>query len=153
MLTLSRTHSGNQDFVSLVKLLDADLAVKDGEDHAFYSQYNKLDQIKYVIVAYTGTLAVGCGAIKQFTSDTVEIKRMFVLPEKRGQGIAQSVLQELELWAGELGFEKCILETGKRQPDAIALYKKSGYHQIANYGQYAGVEYSVCFGKKIQTHY
>jgi GNAT superfamily N-acetyltransferase len=59
------------------------------------------------------------------------------------------ILAELEKWAGELSCTKCILETGKRQPDAIGLYKKNGYKPVPNYGQYAGVENSVCFEKVI----
>ena len=74
---------------------------------------------------------------------------MFVLPERRGKGIAAKVLSELEIWAAELSFEKCILETGKKQPEAIQLYKKSGYVIIANYGQYDGIENSLCFEKKL----
>lgn len=91
--------------------------------------------------------AVGCGAFKEFNDETVEIKRMFVPDEQRGKGIASKVLKELEAWALELGYTTCILETGKRQPEAIALYKKNGYELIPNYGQYAGVENSVCFQK------
>jgi len=72
---------------------------------------------------------------------------MYTLPGSRGKGIASQVLAELERWAAELSYEKCLLETGKRQPEAIALYKKRGYRLIPNYGQYAGVENSVCFEK------
>jgi len=78
-----------------------------------------------------------------------EIKRMFVRPERRGRGIARSILSELETWAGELGFLECILETGLKQPEAIELYRKSGYETIPNYGQYEGVENSVCMRKSI----
>jgi GNAT superfamily N-acetyltransferase len=74
---------------------------------------------------------------------------MFVRPEYRGKGIAGSILKELETWAGELGFEKVILETGKAQPEAIGLYTKSGYAIIPNYGQYEQVENSVCMTKEV----
>ncbi len=103
--------------------------------------------IKHVVVCYADNLAVGCGAFKQFDKQTAEIKRMFVLPEQRGQGIGQKILQELEHWATEENYTQCILETGKRQHQAIALYTKSGYHTIPNFGQYAGVENSVCMRK------
>jgi GNAT superfamily N-acetyltransferase len=75
---------------------------------------------------------------------------MYVLPEYRGMGIAQSVLQELEKWAAELGYQYCVLETGMKQPEAIRLYEKSGYHQIPNYGQYENVATSVCFRKELR---
>ena len=150
MITIVRTTSDNQDFVRLVRLLDADLAIRDGEEHAFYAQFNKIDKLKHVVLAYENDIPVGCGAIKEYELKTVEVKRMYVLPESRNGGIATRVLSALEEWAGELSYAKCILETGKKQPEAIALYKKNGYTPIPNYGQYANVENSVCFEKKIQ---
>ena len=150
MLRMIRTNSGDQNFVELVKHLDADLAQRDGADHSFYAQFNKIDMIKHVIVAYQGDTPVGCGAIKEYSPDTMEIKRMYTLPETRGQGVASRVLSELEHWAHELGYKKCILETGKKQPEAIALYKKNDYQIIPNYGQYANVPDSVCFEKNLK---
>ena len=150
MISLIRTDSESQDFIELVRLLDADLAIRDGKDHAFYAQYNKIDKIKYAIIAYDEAKPVGCGAIKEFSPGTMEVKRMYTLPEERGKGIATKILSELENWARELFYEKCILETGKKQPEAIALYKRNEYKLIPNYGQYAGIENSVCFGKKIK---
>lgn len=147
MITLERTNSENRDFIELVKLLDKALAIVDGKDHAFYSQFNKIDNIRYVIVAYEDEKAVGCGAVKEFGQDTMEVKRMYVSPENRKKGIASEILNELEKWAHELSYGKCILETGKRQYEAIGLYKKSGYKLIPNYGQYANVENSLCFEK------
>jgi len=149
MVTLTRTDSTNPDFLALVRLLDTDLAIRDGADHSFYAQYNKVDMIKHAIVACENGKAVGCGAIKEIAPDAMEIKRMYTLPELRGRGIAVQVLNELEKWAAELGYKKCRLETGKMQPEAIALYTKCGYMVIPNYGQYAGIENSVCFEKII----
>jgi GNAT superfamily N-acetyltransferase len=149
MIRIVRTNSENTDFIELVKYLDADLAKRDGEEHSFYHQFNKIDKLKHVIVLYEHDRAIGCGAMKEILSDSMEIKRMYTVPEARGKGIASKVLQELEKWANELGYQKCILETGKKQPEAIALYKKSGYNLIPNYGQYAGIENSLCFEKVI----
>jgi GNAT superfamily N-acetyltransferase len=149
MLTLVRTNSNDQDFISLVALLDAELKISDGEDHSFFAQFNKVDSIKEVVVGYWNEKAIGCGAFKPFESKTVEIKRMFVAPSHRGHGIAKKILGELEKWAGEIGNEYAILETGQKQPDAIALYLKSGYKIIPNYAQYANVENSVCMKKEI----
>lgn len=149
-IRLKRTDSTDPDFVELVRHLDADLAERDGEDHSFYAQFNKIDNIKHAIVAYENDSPAGCGAIKEYSPDTMEVKRMYTSRENRGKGIASSVLSELERWAAELSYEKCILETGKRQPEAIALYKKRGYKVIPNYGQYADVEDSVCFEKKLR---
>lgn len=146
-IELLRTDSDNADFRELVKSLDADLAIRDGAEHLFYAQYNKIDAIKNVVVAYENGAAVGGGAFKEYESHTAEIKRMFVPPEQRGRGIAGRILAELEAWAKELNFTECVLETGKKQPEAIRLYRKSGYEIFANYGQYAGVENSVCMRK------
>jgi putative acetyltransferase len=150
MIKIIRTNFENQDFISLVKLLDAELAKRDGEDHPFYAQFNKIDDIKYTVVAYENGKPVSCGAIKEYNPNTMEIKRMYTLPEFRGKGIATKVLIELEKWVNELGYEKCILETGEKQPEAIALYKKNGYKLIPNFGQYAEVENSVCFEKEMK---
>jgi putative acetyltransferase len=149
MIRLIRTNSEDPLFVHLVRDLDTELAVVDGEDHTFYSQFNKIDKIRYVVVALDDEKPVGCGAIKEFAEDTMEVKRMYVRPEKRNKGLASQILKELENWAMELSYKKCILETGKRQPDAISLYKKNGYKLIPNYGQYTGVENSVCFQKDL----
>jgi len=149
MFTLKRTTSDNADFICLVQLLDAYLSVVDGDEHAFYAQYNKTDSLKHVVVCYAENKAVGCGAIREYTTDAVEIKRMFVLPESRGKGIAGAVLRELETWAAELHFTTAILETNKKQTDAIHLYYKSGYSLIPNYGQYENIEDSVCMQKVI----
>jgi len=142
-----RTDADHPDFCALVRLLDADLAVRDGEEHAFYAQYNHIVDIPNVVLAYDGESVAACGAFKKLDTYTVEIKRMYTLPGYRGKGIAQEVLSRLEFWAKEMGFSRCILETGKKQPEAIRLYGKSGYSVIENYGQYAGVENSVCFEK------
>ncbi len=146
---LKRTDSSDPEFVSLVRFLDAELAERDGSEHAYYAQFNKIDTIKYVVVAYANGQAVSCGAIKVFASDAMEVKRMFTLPEYRGRGIAAEVLSELEKWAAELGLKKCVLETGQKQPEAIRLYEKNGYSVIPNYGQYAGLDNSVCFEKTL----
>jgi len=146
-MKIQKTDSSNIDFKNLVAALDADLAERDGEDHAFYDQFNKIDSIKYALVFYHENTPVACGAIKEFRKDAMEVKRMYTLPDFRGRGIASKTLIALEDWARDLGFTKCILETGKRQPEAIALYKKNNYKVTDNYGQYIGVENSVCFEK------
>ncbi|WP_174545272.1 GNAT family N-acetyltransferase [Formosa haliotis] len=150
MIHIKRTTSENPDFIELVKQLDADLAVRDGEDHAFYAQFNGIATLNHVIVAYHDKQPVSCGAIKPFNTDTLEVKRMYTLPDYRGEGLASKVLAELELWGKTMHYNYCILETGMKQPEAIALYKKNGYQSIQNYGQYIGVENSVCFKKTLE---
>ena len=149
MLQLQRTDSNNPDFRELVKHLDAELAQWYGAEQSFYAQFNRVDTIKQVVVAYEGATAVSCGAIRLVSEGVMEVKRMYTLPEMRGKGIAGKLLAELERWATELGCRQCILETGKKQPEAIRLYEKSGYGPIPNYGQYVGKDYSVCFAKEL----
>lgn len=149
-IKILRTNSEDKDFIKLVKHLDDDLAERDGKDHSFYTQFNKIDRIKYAIVAYEDQNPIACGAIKEFDLDTMEVKRMYVSPESRGKGIAGKILAALENWTEELCYKKCILETGKRQPEAIQLYKNNGYNIIPNYGQYKDVENSICFEKQIK---
>jgi putative acetyltransferase len=149
MIKTVRTNSENIDFVELVARLDNLLAEMDGLDHDFYNQYNKIDKIKHVVVAYSDEIPVACGAIKEFDRKTMEVKRMFTVESHRGKGLAKQVLTELENWALELGYSKCILETGLRLPDAMRLYQRNGYHQIPNYGQYVEMENSICFEKKL----
>jgi GNAT superfamily N-acetyltransferase len=146
---IKRSDSTDPDFIELVKWLDADLAERDGSDHSFYAQFNKIHMIKHALIVYDNDVAVACGAIKEFSPGTMEVKRMYTIPAYRGKGMATRVLNELEKWAAGLGYDKCILETGKRQPEAIALYKKNGYKIIPNYGQYTGIENSVCFEKML----
>ena len=147
MISLKRTNSDNADFQTLVRELDRELAIRDGGEYAFYAQFNKIDAIKHAVVAYENGTAIGCGAVEAFDETSMEIKRMFVPLESRGKGIAFIVLGELENWASELGYEKCVLETGLKQPEAIRLYEKNRYVKIPNHGQYVGMGNSVCFEK------
>ena len=148
-MELLRTNSDNTDFRELVALLDADLAIRDGAEHSFYAQFNKIDKIRHVVVALEEGKAIGGGAVKEYEAGVAEIKRTFVREENRGRGIAGEILAELETWAKELGFSECILETGVKQPEAIRLYQKNGYEKMPSYGQYLNVENSVCMRKSI----
>lgn len=151
LINIIRTDSSHPHFIELVKQLDADLAFRDGDDHAFYAQFNQIGKIKYAVVAYHDAEPVGSGAIKQFSEDAMEVKRMYTIPSHRGKGVATSVIRELEQWILDLGFSKAVLETGQNQPEAIAMYNKLGYQRIPNYGQYIGIENSVCFEKLLKT--
>lgn len=149
MYIIKRTNSNNLDFQKLVVELDKDLAAKNGNTNVFFAQYNKIDKIQNVVVAYEADKAVGCGAMKEYENSVMEIKRMFVPVEIRGKGVAGQVLTELQIWAKELGYKKCILETGDKMIEAIGLYKKQNFKITPNYGQYATVEDSICFEKEV----
>ena len=110
MITINivRTDSADHGFIELVRLLDKELDSEYGEQMAFYRQFNKIDKIKHVVVAYSDGIAVGCGAIKEYDDESAEVKRMFVKSEYRGQQIAKTTLNQLEMWAKELGFSHTI---------------------------------------------
>lgn len=149
-IKIVRTNSSHPDFAPLVNKLDNYLAVLDGSEHDFYHQFNNIDVLNHVVIAYHEGVCVGCGAFKAYDPKSVEIKRMFTDPNTRGMGVASAILTELEEWAQELGYEKSVLETGIKMPDAMGLYVKLGYHQVPNYGQYAGKELSRCFEKELK---
>ena len=150
-MKLKRTSPDNSHFVELVELLNAELASRDGQDHAFYNQFNGLDALTHVVLMYDGEVPVGCGAMKPFGARALEIKRMYTRPDHRGRGVAGTLLKGLENWAVSDSYARCVLETGKRQPEAIALYEKYGYRRIPNFEPYVGVENSVCFEKVFDT--
>lgn len=147
MITLKRTTSDNEDFGKLVLELDAYLKILDGEDHAFYAQFNKTNLLKNALVCYENDVAVGIGAYKEFEPNVAEIKRMYTVPDYRGKGIAKAIVTELEVWAKAENYTSTILETGYLQLDAIGLYQKLGYEITENFGQYTGLSTSVCMKK------
>jgi putative acetyltransferase len=147
MIHCIRTDASHPDFKKLVVELDAELRIRDGDESDFYEQFNKSDSIKYAVLIYLNDVAVGCGALRPYTDDMIELKRMYIPLQYRSKGLATVVLKELEKWAYELEYYHLILETGIRQPEAIRLYNKNGYHSMPNYGQYTGVSSSVCFEK------
>jgi len=151
VIKLIKTTPDHKDFKFLVSKLDAYLAIQDGDDHAFYNQYNSTDTIKHVILCYDDNNVVGCGTFKPVSATTVEIKRMYTEPSARGKGIATKIVKALEVWATSLGYTTCILETGIKLKEAIALYKKNNYIITENYGQYKGVATSVCFKKNLKN--
>ena len=148
-MDIIRTDQNNVDFQLLVRSLNQELSIRDGKDHMFYSQFNGIENLKNVVVAYVNDVPVGCGAFKTFDKDIVEIKRMYTNPEGRQKGVASAVLRELETWMKDLKVPKCILETGKNLPEAVALYRKFKYQIIPNYEPYQNTENSICFEKKL----
>lgn len=148
MLSLVRTNSNNEDFQKLTRLFDEFLVDIDGDEKDFFAQFNQI-YLENVVVFYENGIALGCGAFKSIDPNVAELKRMFVLPEARRKGIASKIINELENWAKELQFTSCVLETSQKLEKATMLYKKFGYVEIPNYGQYKGVESSICFKKDL----
>lgn len=146
-MKLLRTNSDHPGFKYLTKLFDDYLVDIDGEQKDFFAHYNN-KYLENALVVYENDQAVGCGGFKEYDQNTVEIKRMFVHPEHRKKGIANLILNTIEDWAKEKGFQNFILETSPKLTSAISLYEKKGYKLIPNYGQYIGVENSICMKKE-----
>jgi putative acetyltransferase len=146
---IKRITESNEDFKQLVKELDKYLAITDQDEHDFYDQFNSIESLQNMIVAYRNEKPVGCGAFKEFNDSSTEIKRMYVVQSERGTGLAKQILSDLEKWSKSIGYQYCILETGKRQVEAVKFYKKAGYDIIPNYDQYIGMENSLCFKKEL----
>jgi putative acetyltransferase len=148
MIEIKRTNSDNLEFKKLVKLLNSDLAKRDGKTHSL-SQFNTITNLKYVVLALKKDKAIGCGAFSKYDLNSTEIKRMYVSPEVRGQRIGEKMLSELENWSRELGISKCILFTGSKQPEASKLYQRNGYCLIQNYGKLKDIPDCLCFAKDL----
>ena len=148
-IVLKRTNSTAPEFRTLVVALDADLRERYGSLMDTYDQHNVIEQLDTVVLVFLADVAVGCGCFKTFDADSVEIKRIFLAPEARGKGLSMKLLSELEHWAQELGFTYAVLETGSKQFEAIGLYEKAGYLEIANYGPYVGLAESICYKKTL----
>jgi len=148
-ITIKRTEANDPDFPYLAALLNYELHEKYGELQVVYDKFNQISNLDTVVIAYVNDAPAGCGCFKRIDKNTAEIKRMFVKTGERNQGLASSILNELEVWAKEEGYSSAILETADKQQEAIAFYKKQGYQIIQNYGPYVGLETSVCFGKKL----
>jgi putative acetyltransferase len=148
-MTIKRTDSNDPDFHSLINELDKDLWNRYEDLQHIYSRYNKVPDLPTVVVAYDNALPAGCGCFKPFDDCSVEIKRMFVTPAKRGSGVAAAILNELHRWAKELGYTDAVLETGTKQHEAIRFYQREGYTIMENYGQYIGMETSICMKKTL----
>jgi putative acetyltransferase len=149
MIQIVRCDTENTDFKDLIYQLDLDLNNRYGELQIEYDKYNKIELIDAVVIAYDDTNPVGCGCFKKYSDITAEIKRMFVKKDYRGKGVAKLILDNLENWAKDKNFKKVILETGKKQVEAIKFYTKLSYKPIDNFGQYIGNDNSLCMLKEI----
>lgn len=149
MIYIKRDDSNNTEFRKLILQLDLDLNGRYGKDQEVYDSHNVIEFLETVVIAYFNNESAACGCFKKYDDSTIEIKRMFVKPQFRGKGISKLVLKELENWSSKLGYSKSVLETGKKQLEAIGLYTKSGYKIIDNYGPYVNMPNSVCMQKNL----
>ncbi|OXA81368.1 Acetyltransferase (GNAT) family protein [Flavobacterium aquidurense] len=144
-----KTTSESPDFINLIETFDAFLWERYPELKNDYWGNNLIEFNPNVILIYLNEKAVACGCFKKYKAGTVELKRMFVLPEARGLGLAQKIIRELEEEARIQGFETMVLETLYKQIEAISLYQKVGFEIVENYEPYVGLANSVCMSKSI----
>lgn len=151
VLEFRDTDGDDPDFAMLCGRLDRTLDEIVGSQYqrSRYDQYNQRDSIHDVIVAYHNGKAVACGAFKMFDETHAELKRVYVDPAHRHMGLGGELIRRLEAKAKMKGYIWCILETGRLLDAAHTMYKKAGYQIIPNYGQYAGMEDSICMERKI----
>ena len=145
------TNGCDQRFIILCQKLDDYLnEIVGGEkQRQQYVQYNSLEEIHDVVLIMEKGVTVGCGSIRHYDDNTVEIKRVFVCDEYRGRTFGQIIMTELEMIARKAGYKKVILETGKLLKEAYRLYRGLGYQIIENYGPYADLTDSICMEKEL----
>ena len=108
------------------------------------------DDVSLFVVAYDNGVAVGCGALRMLADGAAEVKRMYVVPTKRGTGVSTAILRALELWAVEHSIDRLVLETGDLLVPAQRFYEREGYQRIPPFGPYVGSALSVCYEKRLE---
>ncbi len=150
MTTFKRTTASDPDFQKLIVDLDKEFWVRYPDTQQNFAPFNYVDERARVVLAFAEDEPVGCGCFRPMKEEhTLEIKRMYVVPHHRSKGIGKLVLKQLEQWGAEEGFRVAMLETGIKQPEAIAAYEKSGYVRIPNYEPYVNIAESICMTKKL----
>jgi putative acetyltransferase len=149
MITLQRTNASHPDFQALIVDLDKELWERYPLIQQNFAPFNKIDYQARVVVVYEDNIVTGCGCFRPMKKEaqTVEVKRMYVVPHARSKGIGKLILKELQKWAVEEGNHTAKLETGLNQPEAIAAYEKSGYTRIPNFEPYENISESICMMK------
>jgi len=151
-LTIAAESFESADARRLIAELDAGLALLYPPEQRFGPNLKAehVDEGRGVyLIARRDGRAVGCGAIRLLDPDTAEVKRMYVDPDLRGQGVGRAVLDALEERARTLGVSRLVLETGIHQHAAIALYRHAGFEQIDCWGEYLTAATSVCYAKDL----
>ena len=156
-ITVGIESAHTADASSLIERLARELAAQYAQDtQSGAGNFKQTDMdvpgAAFVILRMNG-MAMGCGAVRPLDEPGFvragEIKRMFVVPEWRGQGWAKKILSALEDFARDFGYQQLVLETGVDSLPAIGLYTRMGFTAIECYGSYAGREWSVCMAKTL----
>ncbi|HWM19434.1 MAG TPA: GNAT family N-acetyltransferase [Ilumatobacteraceae bacterium] len=169
---VERTSLEDPDALDLIARLNDELTGRydDPSDNHFRLEPDDVSPgIGAVVVGRLADRAVACGAIRRIRdldgdidgdidSDSdgtgrriAEIKRMYVVPDARGNKLGAAVLDRLEHEATELGIDQIVLETGSRQPEAIQMYERAGFTARERWGEYAHAPHSRCFEKRLDA--
>lgn len=148
---LSRVTAEHPGFRALILELDAELRARYGEAQAFFAPFNGVAGIETAMLLSDASGWVACACFRPVPDEpgAVELKRMYVRPDRRGRGFARELIAGLEAWARELGFARMILELGDRQPEALAAYTRAGFARIPPFGPYVDQPISICLGKSL----
>lgn len=152
MLEVRRVEITSRDAARLISALNAELDSlypEEGANHFKLNVEETLPGHGAFLMAFVREKPVGCGAIRRVDTDTAELKRMYVDPEARGLGVGRAILNALEAEARSLGAGRIVLEAGDRQPEAMALYERSGFRRIPAFGEYIDSPLSVCMEKHL----
>ena len=153
-IEIRREHILSPTAQRLIGCLNAELESRYPEEGANFFRLEP-DEVSEgrggFFVAYSNADPVGCGAVRRIEPDVAEIKRMYVAPANRGRGIGGMILAQLEAEARRLGVRRLVLETGPRQPEAIAIYKRVGFVEIPLFGEYSDPRFSLCMAKNVQA--
>ncbi|MEY2402479.1 MAG: putative acetyltransferase [Acidimicrobiaceae bacterium] len=146
MLTIAPEPLDSADARRLISELDAHLnSLYPPEDN-----FTDLPTADVFLIARLDDVAVGCGAVRFLDADTAEVKRMYVAPAARGDGVGRQLLDELEQFARGRGAQRLVLETGPLQVEALALYERAGFAPTPCWGDYAHGNNSICYEKLLQ---
>ena len=144
------TDRNDTDFNALCQRLNEELVRKlSGSADPISSRANATDDFGSVLLGKDGKVPVACAALRPFSEDTVELKRMFVSPKWRRKGLGKAILQKCEEMARQENYRYIVLETNILLPDARSLYEKAGYARIDSYGPYAFLKETLCMGKAL----
>lgn len=137
---------------TLIRALNAELEARYPEEGA---NHFRLDPEEVAagrgafLIAYQDGEPVGCGAVRRIDGPAAELKRMYVVPARRGHGVGGALLAALEAEGRRLGAVRLVLETGARQTEAVALYTRAGFAPIPAWGEYVDSPLSLCLGKEL----
>ncbi|MEC3978104.1 GNAT family N-acetyltransferase [Amycolatopsis sp. H20-H5] len=148
--TIEERHWDDPDGAALRARQRTELNARYGrDDHEPGTPPSAADIDVFLVAVARSGEAVGCGALRQLSAATAEIKRMYVDPVARGSGVATALLRTLETVAAGLGWRTLRLETGNLQPEAERFYRREGYREIPLFGGYVGSDLSICFERTL----